>query len=255
MSVVLKTLHQKAATFWARLTKDRIWVHFLHVGKTGGTAIKAAVRKGGRKCQDGVDSVCTPSHRIFLHDHDVTLADIPKGEKYFFFLRDPIDRFVSAFYSRKRKGQPRYYSPWSDDEETAFRRFATPNDLASSLSSNDSEKRHSAIQAMRSINHVRDFYSRWYKNKKYFLSRISDALIVGRVEHLNYHFFYLQSLLNLSPEAQLPKSDERAHKNPYPELDTRLSEEAKDNLAKWYAEDYAFLDLCKHHASRLNYPV
>ena len=50
--------------------------HFLHVGKTGGTAVKEALR-------NHLDS---GRYTIKLHRHKTTLADVPKGEKVFFFL-------------------------------------------------------------------------------------------------------------------------------------------------------------------------
>jgi hypothetical protein len=233
-----------------RLREDRTWVHFLHVGKTGGTAVKTALRKTDPGYEPGY-GVRTPSHRVFLHEHKTTLSDVPQGEKFFFFLRDPIDRFVSGFYSRKREGKPRYYFPWTDAEEEAFRRYPTPNELALALSSDDPDERRSAAEAMQSIQHVGDTYSRWYESEEYFLSRLSDALLVGRAERLDEHFTRLRMSLNLSSEAALPDSNKKAHKNPYSELDTHLDGEARRNLEKWYSEDYAFLELCDQHADQL----
>jgi len=76
-------------------------IHFLHIGKTGGSAIKYALTQysvSGR-------------YAIYLHSHNFRLRDVPIGESVFFFLRDPISRFKSGFYSRQRQGQPRYFVP------------------------------------------------------------------------------------------------------------------------------------------------
>lgn len=81
-------------------------VHFLHIGKTGGSAVKFALKEYSKT------SWC----KITFHDHKTSLSDIPEGEKIFFFLRDPISRFISGFYSRQRKGLPRYYSEWTSEE-------------------------------------------------------------------------------------------------------------------------------------------
>ena len=70
-------------------------VHFLHIGKTGGTAIKAALK------------AYPPAVTLHVHPHRFALADVPRGERVFFFVRDPLSRFVSAFHSRKRRGLPR----------------------------------------------------------------------------------------------------------------------------------------------------
>src|SRR5689334_1107802 len=84
-------------------------VHLLHVGKTGGTAVKHALA-----------GVVTEQFRIVAHSHDITIRDVPIGEHVVFFVRDPISRFVSGFYSRQRQGRPRYDVPWSPNESIAF---------------------------------------------------------------------------------------------------------------------------------------
>ena len=91
-------------------------VHFLHISKTGGTAVKHALH----------DSLALTRCALLLHGHRVKLMDVPDGEKAAFFLRDPVSRFCSGFYSRKRQGRPRFDFPWSPAEELAFGRFSTP---------------------------------------------------------------------------------------------------------------------------------
>ena len=54
-------------------------LHLLHIGKTGGTALKDALSKYSK---------CT-EFRIVFHSHTFSLMDVPRGEKVFFFLRDP----------------------------------------------------------------------------------------------------------------------------------------------------------------------
>ena len=76
-------------------------VHFLHIRKTGGTAVKHALKSHLR----------TRRYLIFLHKHNVKLKDVPVGDKVFFFLRDPVSRFVSGFYSKQRRGRPSLFLP------------------------------------------------------------------------------------------------------------------------------------------------
>src|SRR5205823_2768329 len=102
---------------------DKELVNLLHVGKTGGTAVKHALRT----------ALHAGGYCIRLCRHGVRLRDVPPGEKVVFFVRDPASRFVSGFYSRLRQGRPRYTSPWSRAEKAAFGRFGTPNDLAAAL--------------------------------------------------------------------------------------------------------------------------
>ena len=89
-------------------------VHFLHIGKTGGSAIKAALRD------------FRETHDIALHPHWVPAETVPAHERFFFCVRDPVTRFVSAFNSRLRMGKPTGFVEWDADEEWAFARFPTP---------------------------------------------------------------------------------------------------------------------------------
>lgn len=67
-------------------------VHLLHIGKTGGSAVKHTLKQ------------YPPNNRyaVHLHKHGVKLSDIPKGNMVIFVVRDPVSRFISGFYSRHR---------------------------------------------------------------------------------------------------------------------------------------------------------
>jgi hypothetical protein len=120
-------------------------IHFLHIGKTGGTALGSVLKA----------YPVTRQYAISVHFHDVRLTDIPAGEKVFFFLRDPISRFISSFYSRQRQGRSRYNFAWSPEEECAFGLFKTANDLGQALVDEGSESYEHAVNAMLNIHHVR----------------------------------------------------------------------------------------------------
>ena len=89
---------------WHRL-RGREVVHLLHIGKTGGTALKTALA-----------GAASPTHVLILEDHPTRLRSVPVGERVAFFVRDPLTRFVSGFLSRQRKGRPRYFHDWSAEE-------------------------------------------------------------------------------------------------------------------------------------------
>jgi hypothetical protein len=205
-------------------------VHFLHIGKTGGTAVKAAL-----------PAAVTPRYRLLLHTHDATLGDVPPGDKLFFFVRDPLSRFVSGFYSRQRQGHPRYLSPWSEGERVAFSRFTTPNGLADALDSSDSRSARQAQHAMRSIQHVRDSYWQWFGNPTHLQQRMDDVLFIGSQERLEADFNELCMYLGFAENTRLPTDPVQAHRNP-PDLDRGLSTQAKANLAIWYRRDYELLN-------------
>src|SRR5215469_6421945 len=108
------TLHQSLRTT----------IHFLHIGKNAGTQIKFVAQQINQN-----DENC----RIVTHPHEVKLGHLPQGARYFFSIRNPLTRFKSAFYSRKRKGLPRFFLDWSAEEKQVFSSFEHANDLAEAL--------------------------------------------------------------------------------------------------------------------------
>ncbi len=209
-------------------------MHILHIGKTGGTAIGWAIKHYG----------ASSAQPVVLHPHSVRLVDIPCGEPVIFFLREPISRFVSGFYSRQRRGQPRYLSPWSPEEEVAFATFSTPNQLALALSSPILKERAAAQQAMRHIEHVKSYYWDWFLDREYFSSRLADIAFIGFQKRLAADFEVLKGKLGLPDHATLPSSDVQAHRNPIC-LDRRLDDRAIANLTQWYRRDFEFVALCQ----------
>lgn len=209
--------------------------HLLHPGKTGGTAIKDALRHLPENAQ----------HVIYLHPHDVKLKDIPRGEKVIFFLRDPATRFVSGFYSRQRQGQPRHFFPWSPGEKRAFELFSSPSRLANAIFSTEPALRENARFAMRTIQHVKNSYWEWFGNEAYLQSRLADLFFIGFQERLEEDFNRLKMLIGLPETLGLPVDDIRAHRTPQG-FDKSLDPGALCNLKEWYKEDYHLLEICRN---------
>jgi hypothetical protein len=201
--------------------------HYLHVGKTAGTALKVALRP-----------VATAGpYRLDLHGHEFTLAQVPAGERFFFATRDPIARFVSGFYSRQRRGEPPFV--WTPGEVEAFREFRTPNELAEKIDTSPG-----ARAAMQAIVHVRSPYSAWFDTPEHLLARRDDLLFILRVEHMAGDFPRLLQRLGLEGRASLPTGDVGSHRGD-PGLDRTLSARAVANLHAWYADDFRFVELCE----------
>ena len=209
-------------------------LHFIHIGKTGGSAIKYALQSAD----------VAGSYKLRFHSHNVTLFDIPEGDAVFFVIRDPVSRFVSAFYSRKRQGRPKYDRPWSEGEKKAFRHFSTANQLALALSANTEEERSAAEQAMVNIEHVEDFYWDWFGDEDYLLARKQDILFVGRQEFLAEDFERLKHRLALPESLHLPVGKVEAHRSESGE-DTSLDLLGVENLKRWYAADYKFVEVLR----------
>jgi hypothetical protein len=166
--MILSLIKQQAMRLTHKIQGKQA-VHFLHIGKTGGSAIKYVVKQYSKSTR----------YSIHLHPHGFGLSDVPEGERAIFFLRDPINRFISGFYSRQRRGQPRYFSPWTPEEKIAFEEFSTPNQLAIGLSSNNADEKTRAELAMKSIEHVRDSFWNWFGSREYFISRTSDIFLLA----------------------------------------------------------------------------
>lgn len=221
-----------------RLTKKPL--HFLHIGKTGGSAIKYTLQ----------DHTITKKYYVHLHKHRVNLNDIKKGQKFFFIVRDPIDRFISAFYSRKRKGAPKFYFEWTDEERKAFSVFSNPNLLAESIFSPEPKSAKMASDAMKAIYHVNTSYWDWFISEEYFKSRIDDLFFIGEQKSLDQSFDVLKQKLELPEYLSLPSDPVIAHMNPK-DLDKNLSELAITNLKKWYKTDYDFISICNDLQKRI----
>lgn len=216
-------------------------LNVLHIGKTGGTALKHVLAER----QD------SSRYQLLFRGHDVTLADVPAGERFMFLIRDPLTRFVSAFNGRLREDRPRYYYPWRDEERVAFAIFTTPDQLAGALSSPNEELREQAEAAMHGIGHVNTPYTFWFPNESAFRGRLADVFFIGLQDRLDEDFELLKRKLGLPEDAALPRDEEVAHKTPAG-FDDQLSDVARTNLERWYGRDVAFVELCRELAPRIN---
>jgi hypothetical protein len=216
-----------------RLIRRRPRAHMIHIGKTGGTALKDSLKP----------VVMSGRYEIILHGHETCLDHIPVGEKVFFVLRDPVDRYVSGFNSRLRCGRPRYFTPWTPSEQVAFEEFGSADSLGRALSSATEGERSRALRAMMSIEHVCSSYWHWFSGRYDMERRADDLLFAAWFPDLSASFPRLRELLGLEDSVTLPDDDVRAHRTPSG-VDRSLSALARTNLRYWYGCDYAFIEFC-----------
>lgn len=202
--------------------------HFIHIPKTAGTALRVPLVQHHR----------STTYRLLLHTHGWHLDDVPEGDKFFFCVRDPIDRYVSGFLYTQRQGQPRFTAPWSEAEAVAFSRFDSPECLAIALGAGGDWQR-AAEDAMRTIGHVNTSYWDWFGDPAYFKRRSNDLLWIGRQESLD-----LEGLAEALGVARLTMPEDTNAANRSPHLRPELSDLGRENLTRWYARDYQFLELC-----------
>jgi hypothetical protein len=220
-------------------------VHFIHVGKTGGTAIKRALLRAGvadREMADVGTGPETPFGRVRLHHHKFKLRDVPPDEYAFFCLRDPIARYISGFYSRLHKGQPRYYYEWSQREGRAFEAFPTPQLLAAALASEDARERRLAADAMQAIRHLRPMERQLGTPRELRMCR-GQIVYIAKQETLARDWEQLKALLHLPPDSELPSERVGAHRRD-PSLDATLDDAALSTLRHWYRGDYEVIRYC-----------
>jgi hypothetical protein len=222
-----------------RLRRQRV-IHIIHIGKTGGLAIKEAIRGDIRSVRSVYQDVA-PGTRIMTHSHHIALRHIPAGDDVVVILRDPVARFASGFNSRLRQGMPKHFNAWSPGEERAFARFATAEALALALSAVEPEARAQAQEAMLVIGHVRTHLSDWLGGPDLIRSRREDFLLIGWVETLAEDFERLRELIHLPHDRRLPEDPKVAHQAPR-EQPRHLREEAVRNLREWYRQDDELID-------------
>jgi hypothetical protein len=212
-------------------------VHFLHIAKTGGTAIKAALQP-----TRFLGRVSTPTHCLFLRDHRIFLKDIPAGQKVIFGVRDPARRFVSGFYSRLRGGK-KGRNTKDAAERAVFDRFKTPRDLARDLYTQDPQRREAAQQAINTILHTRVRLTDWLGSPEQLARRANDVLYVYQQETLEADFDELKHRLSFGA-VHLPADEVSAHKL-RGGWDTSLDDLALKNLHSWYQADYEIIAACE----------
>ena len=228
-------------TLRALLPKEDEPVHFLHIGKCAGTQIGHAIGKLNERRAKMV---------VKKNEHDTYLRDIPASARYFFSIRDPIARFRSGFYSRQRKGQPRYYYEWTSGEAQAFADFAHANDLAEALFENG-ELGSQAFRAIRSIRHTAQNQVDWFGMSGDFLERRPPLWIV-RQEHFEADMLRLSKRMGEKLEVLTKASSQdpnASHSNDYSGVPDFTSK-AIENLRRWYAQDLVFYDQCESWIER-----
>jgi hypothetical protein len=200
----------------------------LHVRKSGGTALKAAFAPFA-------------DEKVVLHHHSCRLRDLPESASVFVVVRDPVERFVSGFNSRLRRGRPRFNRRWSAAEAATFILFPTPNALAEALGSRNFVRRQLAAEAMRSIKHLKFPLRHWLGDRS-DLKRYS-GLMIATLNTLEDDVRRLCVVAGLPSPVSLPTDPVVAHKAP-PHMDRHLSPRAVVNLRDWYADDVELYAAC-----------
>lgn len=190
-------------------------VRFLHIFKTGGTAIRAAFM--------GVEG-------FLVCPHGTTLAQCPPGEPVLFCLRDPVERAVSGFYSRKRQGAPAYWYPWSLTERQVFDRYQSIEALCA-------EGVDRTARVLGRLRPTASRYWHWLGSPELLRERTDDIARVLWLPTLAHDLAVACSALGL-PAVTLPAPDKPAAHAAPAKHRAPLSQEARAVLTKVYEDDY-----------------
>lgn len=202
---------------------------FLHIPKTAGSAISTAI--GTAQLNDGVA-------RPEIFGHEVSLMDL-SGHNVVFCVRDPVERVISGFYSRRRMGRPRNDVRHTKEEAKTFRRWTHFEDLARDVLRGEQR----AIRAWASIKHLRPL-STWLVSVNALAS--ANIAYVADVRTLGDEWPRVREVLGLSESAALPSSPIDAHRAPTPAPE--ISPEVRRDLAAMLWHDYVLVEEC--HAIR-----
>ena len=213
-------------------------IQFVHVGKTGGESIE---------CVLAHYSLPVRSHHCF--DADLSIQELLsiKDKKAPFFLvsvRDPIKRFVSAFYWDYYEKILVGDKPGPDDAwKKLYETFPTPNLLAESLSSDLSESLDLAMSAFSpQVKLHMSMGLSWYLRPKNIHLLSCQNCFVVRTENLTADISeYLHKWHRITLDMKVPKSKFK-YKSEIPNYDASLSQKAICNLRKCLAKDYRVLE-------------
>lgn len=215
---------------------------FIHIGKCGGTNVNAFLKK------------LAPQYHL--------KRDYNDNEKYFIWLRNPITRFVSAFYMSynlinldtnnldinnlsldnclapmRVKHKMIHNITFTKRYDYLINYFKTANELAESITSENIEKKELALELMNSTNEHIFKGIGWYLYNGDFIEKNHHKIIfVGTTENMQEDLMKLGKLLNIKFDTikQLRKN---LNNN-----DKYLSPKAIQNIINFYNDtDYKAL--------------
>ena len=129
--------------------------------------------------------------------------------------------------------------PWTAHEETSFAAFEHANDLAEALFA-PGERGLKAVAAMKSIRHTAQDQIDWFALAG-DIFHVRPPIWVVRQEHFEEDFAELLKRAGIATVPEIRRDAKGAHANDYSAVPP-LSEQATQNLRRWYAQDYALLD-------------
>ena len=239
-------------------------IAFIHIGKCGGGTVKRFLQNNHQRRQ------------FWDWYHAKHTINNAKAKYIVILLRNPIERFISAFTWRfqqipvhleninkyikntgiNKKNQEHYLFKKNKlrQELSMIKYFSTPNKLAESLSSNNEKLQKKAIDAMCFIGHLSKSINSYLGGLETLQKNNKRILGVIRTENLKNDFKVVYQKIckinGVKPKNHRCDTHFRKvfHKSQDNLVDKSLSPLAIRNLRIWYAQDYK----CIKYLSRQN---
>jgi len=254
-----KAIHQKLLSLSSPITEKPHPIIYLHIGKCAGTTLHEYLRSKDER------------NIRHLHLKRIELADAANYD-FFFFIRHPISRFVSAFNHSKRivdfdtsnldinnLTHENSYAPkrirlkmmrkkgvaFTKEYDRLINHFSNAEDLAESLFCKNRQQRHKAQKLMSLPNEHLFKGIGWYLHNGDLIQKFSQNIkFVGCVETLNEDLQTASSLFQLNVKSDQiirKRSGLKSGSNP-------LSDLAIRNLQRWYRDtDFRAIDALYQH--------
>jgi len=209
--------------FKTRLNLNKNLIYYIHIGKTGGTLLKSIF--------------LNKKNNIYSLSEDTKLYELDTNQKYIVSIRDPISRFISAFYSRRNKSEI-YSKQFFSIEAIGFYLYKNANNLAEDLYSKNILKTILSHISMRCIPTLNENIFYWFdiqdlkKNPPSFIFENSSFIEDWKIFSEKFGF-HKQEIFN-----NVDKENRTIGKEEY------LSEKAKENLKRYYKKDIKIYNYC-----------
>lgn len=216
-------------------------IGLMHVGKTGGTYLKAIVRAN---LAEGQNRIALMQHRHRIHDIGQNFGSKARAA---FVFREPEARFVSGFYSRQRQGRPQYQSTWQPAEAPAFAFFRSPDALIKGFASGDPTELSMAHYAVENITHLKRDYTFHFGTPAEFDQRAHRVVACLDLKDLDDNIDWFLDRIGLAG-AKMPPAPPR-HENA-PKL-PGLSPEGSAIFREVFAREYVLYERMTALAAKL----
>ena len=206
-------------------------IYFMHISKCGGTTLRDAFIE--------LNKFSNTKVRRFPHAVKANNLNFKNKNKYIISIREPLSRYFSAYYDRKRSKE------LNKIERSYYELFPTANKLAEALSHKDNEIKFKAIEAMEKIELVNHKLEYWFsidflkKQKPYF---------IFEQEKLEEDFIEFCRLIKFNKKINFYVRNKNLDK---PESNN-LSHLAISNLKKYLKNDFQIYNYLTNNKKNIN---